>query len=99
MCYPPRLHQPSPTTSWGNSQIVQIWSISYEWHFTAKLWSRTVVNCFLKCGFALNHTSGGEGETEYSMKNGVFWDVMPHGVTSQKTPTFIVTIVKTSSLK
>jgi hypothetical protein len=23
-----------------------------------------------------------------TMKNGVFWDVMPHGVTSQKTPFF-----------
>jgi hypothetical protein len=42
------------------------------------------------------------------MKNGVFWDVMPcgscknlqepHGVTSQKTPFFIVTAVKTSNL-
>jgi hypothetical protein len=41
------------------------------------------------------------------MKNGVFWDVMPcgsgknqepHGITSQKTPFFIVTAVKTSNL-
>jgi hypothetical protein len=39
------------------------------------------------------------------MKNGVFWDVAPcgsskktHGVTSQKTPFFIVTAVKTSNL-
>jgi hypothetical protein len=32
------------------------------------------------------------------LKNGVFWDVTPHGVTSQKTPFFIVTAVKTSDL-
>jgi hypothetical protein len=38
------------------------------------------------------------------MKIGVFWDVTPsalqepHGVTSQKTPFFIVTAVKTSNL-
>jgi hypothetical protein len=32
------------------------------------------------------------------MKNGVFWVVMPHGVTTQKTPFFIVTAVKTSDL-
>jgi hypothetical protein len=34
-----------------------------------------------------------------TMKNGVFWDVTPCGsVTSQKTPFFIVTAVKTSNL-
>jgi hypothetical protein len=43
------------------------------------------------------------------LKNGVFWDVTPcgsckdlqepHGVTFQKTPFFIVTVVKTSNLK
>jgi hypothetical protein len=32
------------------------------------------------------------------MKNGDFWDVTPCGVTSQKTPFFIVTAVKTSDL-
>jgi hypothetical protein len=39
------------------------------------------------------------------MKKGVFWDVTPcgflqepHGITSQKTPFFIVTAVKTSNL-
>jgi hypothetical protein len=32
------------------------------------------------------------------MKNGVFWDVTPHGVTSQKTPFFIATAVETSNL-
>jgi hypothetical protein len=41
------------------------------------------------------------------MKNGAFWDVTPcgscknhepHGVTTQKTPFFIVTAVKTSNL-
>jgi hypothetical protein len=40
------------------------------------------------------------------IKNGVFWDVTPcgsflqepHGVTSQKTPFFIVTAMKTSNL-
>jgi hypothetical protein len=33
-----------------------------------------------------------------NIKNGVFWDVMPCG-SSQKTPLFIVTAVKTSNLK
>jgi hypothetical protein len=41
------------------------------------------------------------------MKNGVFWVAAlvrtflqePHGVTTQKTPLFIVTAVKTSNLK
>jgi hypothetical protein len=34
------------------------------------------------------------------VKNGVLWDdnAEPHGVTSQKTPFFIVTAVKTSNL-
>jgi hypothetical protein len=32
------------------------------------------------------------------MKNGVFWDVVPHGITSQKASFFIVTAVKTSNL-
>jgi hypothetical protein len=50
----------------------------------------------------------GNIETNDLMKNGVFWDVTPcgscknlqepHGVTSQKTPFFIVTAVKTSNL-
>jgi hypothetical protein len=34
----------------------------------------------------------------YRTKNGVFWDVTPCGITSQKTPFFIVTAVKTSNL-
>jgi hypothetical protein len=29
-----------------------------------------------------------EAFTAVTMKNGVFWDVTPHGVTSQKTPFF-----------
>jgi hypothetical protein len=33
------------------------------------------------------------------MKKGVFWVVTPHSVTTQKTPFFIVTAVKTSNLK
>jgi hypothetical protein len=36
--------------------------------------------------------------TKGHRKNGVFWDVTPHGVTSQKTPFFIVTTVNTSNL-
>jgi hypothetical protein len=49
-------------------------------------------------------------ETVHLLKNGIFWDVTPcgsckswflqepHGVTSQKTPFFVVTAVKTSNL-
>jgi hypothetical protein len=36
--------------------------------------------------------------SRHEMKNGVFWDAIPHGVTSQKTPFFIVTAVKISNL-
>jgi hypothetical protein len=36
--------------------------------------------------------------TAVTMKNGVFWNVMPWGVTFQKTPFFIGTAVKTSNL-
>jgi hypothetical protein len=32
------------------------------------------------------------------MKNAVFWNVTPHGVTSQKTAFLIVTAVKISNL-
>jgi hypothetical protein len=32
------------------------------------------------------------------LKNGVFWVVTPHGLTTQKTPFFIVTAAKTSNL-
>jgi hypothetical protein len=37
----------------------------------------------------------GELGTKLAVKNGVFWDVTPCGVTSQKIPFFIVTAVKT----
>jgi hypothetical protein len=36
--------------------------------------------------------------TSDSKKNGVFWVVTPCGITTQKTPFFIVTAVKTSNL-
>jgi hypothetical protein len=37
-------------------------------------------------------------KSHMTVKNGVFWDVTPCGSSSQKTPFFIVTAVKTSNL-
>jgi hypothetical protein len=59
------------------------------------------------CGSCKNRQFGGRiasiirvtriGDLGTTLKNGVFW-FKPHGVTTQKTPFFIVTAVKISNL-